>query len=83
MNKNAKEMFEEIGYTLHYIGSQQFIYRNNGALGKFKEIIINNLSKTNRGFYINYSYANNGGYLSLEELQAINQQIKELRWLDE
>lgn len=83
MTKNAKEMFEEIGYTLHYIGSQQFIYRNNGTLGGFKEIIINNLPKTDRGFYINYSYENNGGYLSLEELKAINKQVEELGWLDD
>lgn len=83
MTKSAKEMFEDLGYTLHYIGSQQFTYRNNEALGGFKEIIINNLPKTNRGFYINYNYENNGGYLSLEELQAINKQIEELGWFDE
>ena len=83
MSKSAREMFEDLGYGLYYIGSQQFIYRNNGALGGFKEIIINNLPKTDRGFYINYSYENNGGYISSKELQAINKQIEELGWFNE
>lgn len=83
MNKSAKEMFEELGYELHYKGIKQIIYRNNGALGGFKEIIINYLTETDIGFYVNYSYENNGGFISLKELQAINQQCKELGWFNE
>ena len=75
---SAKTMFRKLGYKIHYKGKEQMVYRQNGALGGYKEIIINDLPATNRGIYINYSYENQGGYLSIKELQAINKQIEEL-----
>ena len=76
----AKEMFEKLGYEIQYISKNQVIYKQEHSFGDCKQIIINYLPNTNRGFYVNYSVENQGGYISFEELQAINKQIEELGW---
>ena len=64
----ADEMFEELGYNkLQPIGLQQCAYTN----GKGKEIIINQMKRI--GLYGYYQW------ITLEELKAINEKVKELR----
>ena len=76
----AKEMFEKLGYKIQYISRNQGVYRQEHSFGDTKTIIINDLPNSNRGFYVNYSVEQQGGYISLQELQAINKQIEELGW---
>lgn len=65
----ADEMFEKLGYRkLQVIGLQECAYSN----GKGKEIIFNKMKRF--GLYGMYQW------LSLEELQAINEKVKELGW---
>ena len=80
--KSAKEMFEKLGYEVQYISKNQVVYKQKHSFGDSKQIIINDLPQTNRGFYVNYSVENQGGYISFGELQAINKQVEELGWLD-
>lgn len=66
----ADKMFEELGYhKLQTIGLQECAYSN----GKGKEIIISQNKKV--GLYGIYQW------LTLEELQAINEKCKELGWI--
>lgn len=76
----AKEMFEKLGYEIQYISKNQVVYKQEHSFGACKQIIINDLPNTNRGFYVNYSVENQGGYISFKELQAINKQVEELGW---
>lgn len=82
--KNAKEMFEELGYIEHN--------ENEFDLTYFKTIINNqfytspitiNFRKMCDETIEKYDYEGNSVPINLLELQAINQQCKELRWLDE
>ena len=75
MSKSAREMFEELGYekteTLN-----QIIYGNKRQFIEFEKnsfIVFMNGKKPYQGFNFN----NN------KVIKAINQQLKELRWLDE
>ena len=77
---SAKDMFEKLGYKIQYISKKQIVYKQEHSFGDSKQIIINNFSNTDRGFYINYSVENQGGYISFKELQAINKQVEELGW---
>lgn len=79
---SAKEMFEKLGYKIQYISKNQVVYQQEHSFGESKRIIINDLPNTNKGFYVNYSVENQGGYVSFKELQAINKQIEELGWID-
>lgn len=66
----ADEMFEKLGYIkLQPIGLQRCAYTN----GKGKEIIFSDLQRV--GLYGDYSF------LTISELQAINEKVKELGWL--
>ena len=70
MNKSAREMFEELGYE--FINHKAIIYRGKHETGRLIRIAFFD----NKKILITES-------IGLEELQAINQQCKELGWLDE
>lgn len=70
MNKSAREMFKKLGYELaldHYSMAAIMVYR------KDLEYIYFDADKK---IYIR-------GFIDMKLLQAINQQCKELGWLDE
>lgn len=66
----ADEMFEELGYRKDtYYDESSFIYVDeDGRYIEFSKMLENFKSNT---------------WLSSEELQAINEKVKELGWLDE
>ena len=70
MNKSAREMFEELGYEL--IPHKAIVYKGKHETGRIIRIAF----FENKKILITES-------IGLEELQAISQQCKELRWLDE
>lgn len=85
---SAKEMFEALGYKLICWNSNfkekkeyQFIYENDeGRWIEFrKDIFGNRLYMRFEKIFGNIV----NSQLSLNELKAINQQCKELGWLDE
>ena len=74
----AKEMFEKLGYKLN---------RDDNFIDYIQ---INKISNNQIRFYVKDKEVKKedfctgfAKYISLEELQAINQQVKELGWLDE
>ena len=70
MNKSAREMFEELGYEFdphHYSMTALIVYRKD-----LKYIYFD----ADKKIYII-------GFIDMKLLQAINQQCKELWWLDE
>lgn len=71
---NAKEMFEKLGYYPSYDYNNP---KNDFAFYKTdsQKMIVFNLKHKDIAVY--------DGYIIIEELQAINQQVKELGWLDE
>ena len=80
MNKSAKEMFDKLNY---FQSSEDF-----------EEELVYNLKSNDIenyryiSFHKNFKYIEvddwtNNFQLSVEELQAINQQCNELGWLDE
>ena len=80
--KSAREMFEELGYK-KYIESTNLIEYID-SIGKI--IRFNKSSKSIEKFIDTFDYDNchyTYGYLSLEELQAINKQVEELGWNNE
>lgn len=79
----SKDMFEKLGYEKY--GNDPLSYRlNDGGYINFIDFI--HIQKTIR-FREYEEYENNqpqGSFLlNIKELQAINQQCKELGWLDE
>lgn len=70
MNKSAREMFEELGYEL--INHHNIVYKGKHDTGRIIHIAFFDDKK----ILITQS-------IGIKELQAINQQLKELRWLDE
>ena len=74
---SAKQMFEKLGYTYKYLNNshriEYFLDKDEEFSRVFTKIV----------FYKRIKKIETNGYLSLEELQAINQQVKELGWLDE
>ena len=77
----AKEMFEELGYNLDTAEENSRLYCKN--------ILDKNTFgyKDSEMIYFddeyNEIYFTNKEYLNSDELKAINQQCKELGWLDE
>lgn len=85
---NAKEMFEKLGYACDEgcdsITYSKYIDLKNGGVAhcyidfdKVNKIVEKD--KSEAGF----SHKHYNSKITLEELQAINQQVKELGWLDE
>lgn len=80
MNKSAREMFEELGWREYFKSSVMITYEKNSRSGKSSKYIQFFFDK--KEFYIG-SEGNFNQPFTMKELQAINQQCKELRWLDE
>lgn len=77
--KTAKDMFEELGYTRYKYNECFIEYWDD--LGK--TIIFNKQNKYIEKFIKingNDDYQHTYGFLSVQELQAINKQVEELRW---
>ena len=68
---SAKEMFEKLGYRyMKSLSNEEHIWYRNSRIKN--EIVFYLISKS-----ISNDYA-----ITLEELQAINQQVKELGWYE-
>lgn len=96
---SAKELFEKVGYDYYeddgidcYLKAQCIPNKLNTEYIKFqkisfhrlvKEITINKYRKNAQCTEFIDSTDNDVIYLSIQELQAINQQCKELGWLDD
>lgn len=78
MSKSAREMFEELGYEkegkpyIDRIGHKHICFRKKK--NKFTTIHFDLDTK---------EFGKGWDYITISELQAINQQCKELGWLDE
>lgn len=78
MSKTAKEMFEELGYAKTYHDEYEIVYSLYISNEKVAEIEFDLSVQT---FYCIYDK----GIMevSINVLKAINQQVRELGWLDE
>ena len=76
----AKEMFEALGYELIQDDMNWLIYVINK--GKWFQLDIA-FSKYDKKVHLNTQEAVHGHTFDIQELKAINQQCKDLGWLDE
>ena len=80
--KSAKELFEELGYEINQNDKVCISYvKKNGSFWKYIDFSF----KTK---WISCDVTNNngdeiGGFITMQELLAINKMVKELGWLDE
>lgn len=71
--KTAREMFEELGYEY-----QENIYKLDYTIFNKDKFKIISFYKDDKTFYKQEDYE--PGDITLEELQAINKQVEELKW---
>ena len=72
---SAKEMFNKLGWEYNTLVEQDYIeiyYVKNDYIGR---PIINEIDFKNKELFID-------GHITLDELKAINQQCKELGWIE-
>lgn len=69
----ADEMFEKLGYR-KYSNTYSTFYQNNS---KSKEILFD---VEDKDFVCQDMYDYDGLYITMQELQAINEKVKELGW---
>lgn len=85
MSKSAREMFEELGYYYRYIKgdcSEDVIqYQDFGRTVLRKEDLVKYIIQFN--LVSKCIVATNLTFINMKLLQAINQQVKELGWLDD
>lgn len=88
MNKSAKEMFEELGYELvkdsksQNIANWEIIYETkNDCFGRKAQFRFDEDSVYAQLYEDNKKIG--GCFIGKKQLQAINQQCKELGWLDD
>lgn len=79
---SAKEIFEELGYEK--VNEVPLLYQFNDG-GYIKNIEFSKSLK--RIAFSSYEYYNNGkateeNFINISELKAINQQCKELGWIE-
>lgn len=79
MNKSAKEMFEELGYKLMKEDDKEIWYVNKNT----KPVATNITFIVQLKYFVIYKHEIDNPCIDVKELQAINQQINELGWLDE
>lgn len=78
-NKTAKEMFEDLGYELHYEDEYNIAYRYSSVMGWHKDIIIH---KRNDGIFIEESVRKGDDcFISHQEAKAIKKQVDEIGWV--
>lgn len=80
MNKSAREMFEELGYEKVTNNSEEISYQKERYTNKYSNTIA---MYTHINFELDTKRVFATDYLTLDEFRAINQQRKELGWLDE
>lgn len=80
VSKSAKEMFEELGWREYFRSSVMVTYEKKSRSGKSKKYI--QFFFHNKEFYVGSEAIFNQPF-TMKDLQAINQQCKELGWLDE
>ena len=80
MNKSTREMFEELGWEQVKNNIEEISYQREKYTNKYSNT-VSMFSYINFDIYTRMVYASD--YLTIEELQVINQQIKELGWLDD
>lgn len=81
--KSAKEMFEDLGYELIEDGKTYLRYANYFDKKKYMGGEMVDFDKKNKRFRLTRKTCQGNihfKYGTLEELQAINQQISELGW---
>lgn len=85
MNKSACQLFEELGYELDERNPKEILYKMKWEISSTYWISFDIEHKRFNCFITSDSPFTPSESLkvSLEELKAINQQIKELGWLDE
>lgn len=85
MNKSARDMFEELGYNEMYQNKHYICYVKDlvDTPEYERDSIHLEFNYDTKTFNKTYGDDNSVYEITLEELQAINQQIKELGWLDE
>ena len=76
---NAEEMFKKLGYKKEELDDH--IYYELGDIGE-KTITFTNYKYGTHTIDVS-EWHYDAGFITVEELQAINQQCKELGWLDE
>ena len=81
----AKEMFEKLGYKLKNEDEWEIRYSNKHFISDTEYIIFEKINKNVENFIVSDSpfTPNQPLTLNMKELQAINQQVRELGWLDE
>lgn len=81
---SAKEMFEALGYEIKQDGNQYLIYSRYCYDGYSGEFISFRKHQKKVGVFSMSESGNRGTRMAtIDELKAINQQCKELGWLDE
>ena len=75
--KTAREMFEKLGYEENPYREDMITYRRKKYPNEHIDISIS------KGVFIKEDDYDLAYYITLEELQAINKQIKELGWNNE
>lgn len=78
----AKEMFEKLGYEKVNLAPLLWQFNDGGYI---KNIEFSNILQ--RISFSSYEYYNDGkpieeNYINISELKAINQQVKELGWIE-
>lgn len=77
----AQEMFKEAGYHVNYKSKTMLVYTQLIPDTNIQEIITFNGSQ--KKVYVGYSHTSICKGVDVSLLKAINQQCKELGWLDE
>lgn len=80
--KTAREMFEDLGYKYHFyedICEKRKKHKNYAHIFSKDWLDIWFVLKSREIEIVNYDNTN----LSMQELKAINQMVKELGWLDD
>lgn len=85
MNKSAREMFEDLGYDEIYQNKHYMFYVKDlvNTSEYERDCIHLEFNFDTKTFNKTYGDDNTVYEITVEELKAINQQCKELGWLDE
>lgn len=80
--KSAKDMFEELGFE-QTENDDIFIEYQRDDGDQHAEITFSLQDKNFRAIYGRYEFGMTNYYVTSDELKAINQQVKELGWIEE
>ena len=80
--KSAKDMFEELGFEQTEKDDIFIEYQRDDG-DQHAEITFSLQDKNFRAIYGRYEFGMTSHYVTSDELKAINQQVKELGWIEE